>query len=612
MDRPLSFGSRTLAVAAALFLFAPALIFAQEARSYYYEKIAVDIAVNRDASISVEESLTYNFSGFYHQGYRSISQEGVSAITDISVIDGETLEPLQYSFRRLDKTDPSSWGRYTTYTENGATVIEWYYDLDSAAERRTWLIRYIAHGAIAFYETHDELYWNVFTDYEVPVATIEAIVRLPEPVTRPQSSFYREQDIGYVADRPDDKTFRFLSSDAAPREDVTIAVGWQKGIIDTNAFWRDWFLINWTYVASIIVLLGSLIYGLAYWYFAEKHRKGRGTIVPEYAPPRNLRPAMAKLITTERLGKSVWPATIVDLAVRGYIKIVKEKRHRTTGIPFIDQFFAQEGYFLERLQDWENDPNVEDYEKQFLNTLFEYDRDKFSTIDFKKKMRSHSAAERFQGRMRKLVKAFYAETTGDTKVYEIPLTARNWMHSVMFSRGFSVWLRFVFIALIMLLSVGISGSFVLGASILISIVGLYFGTVKNPRLNREGHLLRDDWRGFKLYLETAEKYRMQNLTPELFEKYLPYAMIFGIEKKWAKAFDSMNLQEPKWYGTTVYTGSSNFAFGSGGSAFSPSVFSASFASSFTSSFSSSGAGGGASGGGGGAGGGAGGGGGGAS
>jgi uncharacterized membrane protein len=104
---------------------------------------------------------------------------------------------------------------------------------------------------------------------------------------------------------------------------------------------------------------------------------------------------------------------------------------------------------------------------------------------------------------------------------------------------------------------------------------------------------------------------MQNLTPDMFEKYLPYAMIFGIEKKWARAFDAMNLSQPQWYGGVAGSHSSFFSSG-GPSGFSASAFSSSLSSSFSSAFSSSGAGGGASGGGGGAGGGGGGGGGGAS
>ena len=51
------------------------------------------------------------------------------------------------------------------------------------------------------------------------------------------------------------------------------------------------------------------------------------------------------------------------------------------------------------------------------------------------------------------------------------------------------------------------------------------------------------------------KDRLQNLTPELFERYLPYAMIFGIEKKWAKAFEAMHLSPPQWYATSGYVAS---------------------------------------------------------
>lgn len=130
------------------------------------------------------------------------------------------------------------------------------------------------------------------------------------------------------------------------------------------------------------------------------------------------------------------------------------------------------------------------------------------------------------------------------------------------------------------------------------------------RLNKEGRILKEGWLGFKLYLETAEKFRLQNLTPDTFEKYLPYAMIFGVEKKWAKAFDALHLPTPGWY-TGGYRGVGSSSFSSA-SSFSPSSFSASFASSFSSAFASSGASGGGGGGGGGAGGGGGGGGGGAS
>ncbi|MBA3550959.1 DUF2207 domain-containing protein, partial [Patescibacteria group bacterium] len=108
----------------------------------------------------------------------------------------------------------------------------------------------------------------------------------------------------------------------------------------------------------------------------------------------------------------------------------------------------------------------------------------------------------------------------------------------------------------------------------------------------------------KLYLQTAERHRVQNLTPDLFEKFLPYAMIYGIEKKWAKAFESLTMQPPNWYAGPTYT---SFAgTGGGSSGFSASAFSSSFSTSFVSAFATSsgtgGSGGGGSAGGGGGGG----------
>ena len=99
-----------------------------------------------------------------------------------------------------------------------------------------------------------------------------------------------------------------------------------------------------------------------------------------------------------------------------------------------------------------------------------------------------------------------------------------------------------------------------------------------------GKTLREDWLGFKLYLATAEKYRLQNLTPDTFEKFLPYAMIFGVEKEWAKAFEGMTMSNPSWYSSSIAAGTMSTSGGM--SSFSPTGFSNSFSSSFSSAFSS--------------------------
>jgi len=69
--------------------------------------------------------------------------------------------------------------------------------------------------------------------------------------------------------------------------------------------------------------------------------------------------------------------------------------------------------------------------------------------------------------------------------------------------------------------------------------------------------------GLKLYLEVAEKQRLEKLqgpnaayargagepvkTVELFEKLLPYAMVLGVEKQWAEQFKDLYTSPPDWY-----------------------------------------------------------------
>lgn len=583
-------------------------VYAQE-RAYQYDAILYEIAVQKDASIEVTEKQVYRFSGEYHQGVRSIPHKAIGAITDVTVSD-ENGTAYRYVNDRLEKTDPASWGAYTVYDTNGYTYIEWYYDVNGSETQRTWIVRYTVHGAVTFYNDHDELYWNLFTEYDVPIERIEAIVRLPVEATLPSQQIYRSGNGPSVAEVRGDR-FLFAALNIAPREAVTIAAGWQKGVVSKAAFWRDLLNLYWAYALSVLVILASLIYSFTHWYFTERYHKGRGTIIPEYEPPKGLRPAMVQLIVKERLGTTAWPATIVDLAVRGYVKILATKKE--TGIRLYDRWFPAHEYRVEKLREWSDDLHLEDYEKEFLDLIFA-DKGYFSTKEFRKEMQtSMTASWNYQKKMRALTKTLYAETSVDTGAYEVPLTVRNWVFTRSARVASSLWpLGFGFAAaafLIFGMVRGNVGYVVVASALVIAALIVYVTTKLNPRLNAKGFRLREDCLGFKLFLETAERHRMQNLTPDLFEKYLPYAMIFGIEKKWAKAFESMHLPQPAWYGAShpaIYASSSG-----GAPSFSPSVFSASFASSFTSVFASS-AGSGASGGGGGAGGGGGGGGGGAS
>ena len=207
--------------------------------------------------------------------------------------------------------------------------------------------------------------------------------------------------------------------------------------------------------------------------------------------------------------------------------------------------------------------------------------------------------------MQLLQQKLYEGTDADTDAYEHSLGKRKQAASVV---GLTVIISVIGVFFLPSYMGDTATTWiVLLAAVIICGSVLFYMLRYAAHLNAHGKIIRADWLGFKLYLQTAERYRLQNLTPATFEKFLPYAMIFGVEKKWAKAFDSLNVPQPSWYVGT-YAGVSS---GRGAASFSPSGFATGFSASFSSSFSSSGASG-ASGGGGGAGGGGGSGGGGAS
>ncbi len=71
--------------------------------------------------------------------------------------------------------------------------------------------------------------------------------------------------------------------------------------------------------------------------------------------------------------------------------------------------------------------------------------------------------------------------------------------------------------------------------------------IKPPPLTEKGIEAKWHALGFKEYLQVAERFRLGVLTPETFEKYLSYAMVFGVEKKWAERFADIYKTQPDWY-----------------------------------------------------------------
>lgn len=606
-----------------------------DGKSYQYDSFIVNIKINQDSTFTVEERQIYNYKGNFHQAFRIIPFNKFDLISDILVIDGKTNRSLNYSGSKLNKLSPSSWGKFTYYKESGYQYIEWYYNLTDTTYE--WIVKYKVHGGLEFNKVSDRLYWNIFSNFDVPIKSAQVNIFLPGNFAAEQVPIYAyrtsKKDIEQKY-TPDDRLVSLASLDFASKEAFTIDVSWPKGVVSEAAYWVDFYKIYWGYVFATVIFLTSLITIFFFWLFREKLPKGKGTIIPEYKPPEDLRPAMAEVIVKEGLTTKGLTATVIDLAVRGYLKIQEQKKSYAspyvvlgvsivsaailiffiTGVSVVLMFviallifstvfirrFSTTDYILNLTKPYMKDPNLFEYEKSYLGLIFRLDS-VFST----KKLResSNSTKKEFYEGTQKIKDQIYQETETKTKAYDIGLIKEKRKTQILIAIAVITFIL-IFVQLKANLSLGQTEILII--SCVVSLLALWSYISFEARLNKQGRILKEEWLGFKLYLETAEKYRLQKLTPDAFEKYLPYAMIFGVEKNWAKAFESLNMPAPVWYHRGYYGGYGGNISYTSGSSFSPSLFSASFASSFNSSFSSSGGGGGGGGAGGGGGGGGGG------
>ncbi|MEZ8221786.1 putative membrane protein (DUF2207) [Candidatus Fervidibacteria bacterium JGI MDM2 JNZ-1-D12] len=62
--------------------------------------------------------------------------------------------------------------------------------------------------------------------------------------------------------------------------------------------------------------------------------------------------------------------------------------------------------------------------------------------------------------------------------------------------------------------------------------------------------------GFREFIRRVEKDRLERMLrkdPNLFDKVLPYALVFGVADEWAEKFDGLLQRPPDWYESDRWT-----------------------------------------------------------
>jgi uncharacterized membrane protein YgcG len=448
----------------------------------------------------------------------------------------------------------------------------------------TYTYRYDAGRMLGFFDNIDELYWNVTGfDWSFPIDQASASVTFAFDV--PAESLVLVAYTGSFGQRGDDysaavdpggvaqfRTTRGLSL----HEGITIAVGWPKGFVkepsDVQKF--IWLLSD---NLNFLVILAGFVAMLSY-YIPVWRRYGRdpdpGVVFTRYEPPEGFSPASLRYIDNMAYDNEVMTAAIVSLAVKGYLRIDNDG----------------DTHVLLRQRPAKPAPEMATGERELHDALFR-GRDRVELIDENHAIVS-AARKAHERSLKRDYHQRYFKTNGLLNLP--PLLVGSISSLIAFAIGPGL---LVFVTAV--------------AMVLTMVVFLFI--MRQP--TALGRSLMDDAAGFREYLEIAEKDEMNlrnppEKTPELFERYLPFALALGVDQKWAKRFAAIfaSLKGPndsEWR-PTWYNGSwSSFNLSSTTSSLSSGLSSA-ISSSVSPPGSSSGSGGGGFSGGGGGGGGGGG------
>ncbi len=530
-----------------------------------------EININKDGSVDVRETIVYDFGDLERHGifrtipYIKTNNEGKKFQLEFSNFSLSDENNHSYEFKKI--TDGGNISLKIGDPDKTITGIN------------TYIIGYKVFGALTYFSDHDELYWNVTgNDWDIPIVSSDAFIKLPVEVKKADLkvscfegvSGSNENLCQYSYDRGTLhlNSARYLKS----KEGLTVVIGFPINIVGR--------LEPKPYIEFKDTLLGKLLMGLMgliglIWYvflpfyiiyrWFKTGRDPKGTVgvtTAWYEAPKTpdnkrfLTPGEVGTLGDETVDLKDISATIVDLARRGYLRIEEKKKN---------------DYYLIRLDGPRTTGPVVQGGKE---KLLEYEKlliDKF----FKKKTEIRLKGEHLSGEVEEVKKSLYADVVDEKLFSQNPETTR---------------IIYFVIALVALFT----------GNLPLAFVSFIFGRVM-PRKTIEGVNAFNVSKSLKNFLTSQERQlKFQADKQMMFEKLLPYAVAFGVEKIWARRFKDMNLKQPDWYqgysggtfNSYIFVNSLSSSMSSFRSAATPTRSSSGFSSGFSGGFSGGGGGGG--------------------
>lgn len=470
-----------------------------------------DVTLEESTDIVITEEIHYYFPTSKHGMYRYIPIDYVS----YSLLKRPSTVKLNDLYYYSADNPDTKYYSYSEYSDNGNDVLQ-IGDEDTYVQGEyVYVISYTLKNCVNYFDDYDELYLNITgNNWTVPIDSVEATIHLPGNVTN------KVCYTGYDGSTESNCTYTDVSStellltadSLLIGDGVTTVVAMPKGTLEDISFKQV--------LLMILVNLGLLLPIPVVIFLLPKVRKAKNkklTLIPIYDVPKGMYPMLAGYVLSKSVIGKYATAEIIRLAIAGYIKIEQK---------------GKKDYVLVKKKD------ISDNEPESVKKLFNALFDGKNEVDIKKldssfRMEFNSVSKNVSNDMTELgiqdkKKTSFASSL--TTIGIILIIVSVAMFGISMSNGYFGTVLGLFVCAILFI--------VFGSSV--------------DTFSIEGSKIKNELDGLKLYIKTAEEHRIEfHNDPKkyngVFEKLLPYAIVFGLEKKWMKEFEDIYMQEPDWY-----------------------------------------------------------------
>lgn len=498
-------------------------------------------AIQPDGSVLVTEQIVYDFGGN--------KRHGIFRVIPVKSRYNGSYDRT-YTLTVLSVQSPDAPAQYQVENNGSSVSIRIGDPSQLVTGEHTYRLTYKLRGVLTAFASHDEFYWNATgNQWNVPIDQVTVRVSAPAHVTRaacyagPTGSTRHCQQGGITHGDA-----AFTQTGLGPQEGVTVAVAIPTGVVPVP---RPVLAERWTLQRAFAatpatvgvfggLLLALMVTGVVIVGAKRRDRlpmrprdaipaDGRDQPLIETAPPGGLRPAQAGLLLTGVAGSREITGTIVDLAVRGYLRIedVPGKQppaSRDWKLVWPPDANDQFGYLL-------------DYERTLLDGLLKNAVQEDGIPHVWLSLVAAAAP------LRQVRDALYTQAAGLGWFTARPdRVRRRWRVAGSLVSVISV------LALIVVAATSHAG--LVAVPFVLAGVAMIAAARSMPVRTQSGRQLASRLLAFQDYIKTATvaQARPAGQGDALYD-YLPYAIVFGCTSEWAEVTTALTGvgEAPPWY-----------------------------------------------------------------